>query len=100
MAARPSAIARCVLPTPGDSASGGTAVYLPLAQALLLVAHDRREQIAEHGALAGLDLHRDRHAEPEIDQVVVDLHVLAVECGTRPICHCLAIWLSVSVVCS
>jgi hypothetical protein len=51
----------------------------PLAQTLLGVAQNGREQIIDDPPRAGPDLDRDGHARREIDQFVVDLHLGLVE---------------------
>jgi hypothetical protein len=70
----------------------------PLPQRLLLILEQRREQIAHHRALAGLDLHRHRHAGREIDHLVLDLHLRAVERDPRGIEQFLAFRLARGVV--
>lgn len=52
---------------------------LPLPQRFLLVLCQRREKIADDRARAGLDLDRHRHAGTELDELVLHLHVRAVE---------------------
>ena len=45
----------------------------------MLVANERREEIADDPARAGLDLDRDGHAGRKIDCLVFDLHLSVVE---------------------
>src|SRR6266536_2281379 len=58
---------------------------LTLAQAVLSVFAQRREQIADDAALAGPDLSGDGHPRRQIDRLVLDLHLGAVERDPRGI---------------
>src|SRR5262249_3424348 len=49
------------------------------SEGLVLVAKERREEIADDPTRAGLDLDRDGHAGREIDCLVFDLHLSVVE---------------------
>jgi hypothetical protein len=73
-------------------------MHSPLVHGLVLVLEDRREQVAEHAALPGLDLDRHRHARAEVDEVVVDLHLGAIERDARGIGELLAFGLTAGVV--
>jgi hypothetical protein len=44
----------------------------PFAQALLLVAEHRRQQVFDDAALVGLDLDRNRHARTKRDLPAID----------------------------
>lgn len=52
---------------------------LPLPQRLLPISCDGREKVADDPARAGLDFDRHRHARAEFDELVLHLHVRAVE---------------------
>ena len=52
---------------------------LPLAQAVLAVFAQRRQQVADNAAFAGFDLGGDRHAGCQVNHPVFDLHLGAVE---------------------
>src|SRR5712675_2540500 len=62
-----------------------------LAQALLLVARERREQIADDAARTGLDLDGDGHPGREIDRLAFDLHPGPVERHARGVGQILAL---------
>src|SRR5262249_41350324 len=49
------------------------------AQTLVFVANERRKQVTDDAAQAGLDLDGDGHSGREIDAFVFDLHLGAVE---------------------
>lgn len=53
--------------------------FLPFAQDIMLIPGQRREKVADDSARAGLDLDRHRHAGTELDELVLHLHVRAVE---------------------
>src|SRR5262249_37190197 len=69
------------------------------AQNLLAVAKQRRQNIADDRARAGLDLHRHRHAGGQLDHPVVDLHFGAVERDARAVAKLLALRLAGLVRC-
>ena len=52
---------------------------LALAQRVLAVLQQRGHQVAEDGARSGLDLRRHGHAGRQLDHLVADLHLAAVE---------------------
>jgi hypothetical protein len=54
-------------------ACSGSCVIFP--QDLLLIPHERRQQIRDDPAQAGFDLHRHRHAGREVDELVLNLHL-------------------------
>src|SRR5262249_12233781 len=56
-----------------------------LAQHVFLIAPQWRQQVAQDGALAGLDLGRDRHARRQIHRAAVDLHEGPVERDARTV---------------
>src|ERR1700704_550270 len=62
-----------------------------LAQALLFVARERREQIADDAARTGLDLDGDGHPGREIDRLAFDLHPGPVERHARGVGQILAL---------
>lgn len=45
----------------------------------MLVPHQRRQQIFDDAPQPGLDLDRHRHTGRQVDQLVLDLHLRAVE---------------------
>lgn len=61
------------------SAQAAGAGPLSLPQRLLLVSRQRREKVADDPARARLDLDRHRHAGTELDELILHLHVRAVE---------------------
>src|SRR3981081_1473674 len=62
-----------------------------LAQGLLFVARERREQIADDAARTGLDLDGDGHPGREIDRLAFDLHPGPVERHARGVGQILAL---------
>src|SRR3984893_10839735 len=62
-----------------------TEFLLPLPQGFLLISCQRREQIADHSARTRLDLDRHSHSGAELDELLVHLHVRAVERDARGI---------------
>src|SRR2546423_10858781 len=69
---------------PGND-RGGSGARSALAQALLLVPQQRREQVVEDGARAGLDFDRHGHPRREIYHLVLDFHLGAVERYARSV---------------
>src|SRR5438445_6972983 len=63
----------------------GVLIRLSLPQSLLLVSCQRREQVADHGSRACLDLDRHGHSGPKLDEFLVYSHGLAVERDTSGI---------------
>ena len=53
--------------------------FSPLAQAVVAVSQQGREQVADNTACSGLDLGGHRHARYQVDEVVVYSHLGAVE---------------------
>src|SRR6202021_2043239 len=75
-------------PAPLAFRSGHDSLSLP--QALLLVAHERRQQILDDAPLSGLDLDRHRHAGRKVDHAAFDLHAHGVERDARRVEELLA----------
>src|ERR1700737_74171 len=63
---------------------------LPLPQRLLLVSCQRREEIADDGSRACLDLDRYGHSGPKLDELLIYLHGRAVKRDTSGILQLLA----------
>ena len=78
------------LPSWTPRAFAAASEFSPLAQAVVPVSQQGREQVADDTARAGLDLDGHRHAGRQIDQLVVDLHLRAVERDARRIDQLLA----------
>lgn len=56
-----------------------TKLVLPLAQGVMLVSAERRQQITDDPAGSGLHLHRHRHARAKIDDVISRFQLMLVE---------------------
>lgn len=76
-------------------AAGAGSLSFP--ERLLPVSCKRREKVADDSARAGLDLDRHRHAGAELDELVLHLHVRAVERDVRRIFQLLAFWLAAAL---
>src|SRR5216683_6971260 len=67
---------------------------LPLAQDLVPVAQQRRQEVAQDRPRAGLDFDRYRHAGRQIDHLLVDLHLRTVQRNTGAVVQFLALRLA------
>src|SRR5580704_10784693 len=65
-------------------------LHLALAQRLLPVAAQRRQEIAQNGSRSGLDLHRHCHPGRQIDHPVVDPDLRSAQRDARAVVQFLA----------
>src|SRR5215831_5613060 len=68
-----------VIASPAGPAIPQAPLTLSLAQALLLVSQQWRQQKFDDAPRAGLDLDRDRHSGRQVDEAIVDLHLCLVK---------------------